>query len=804
MKAHRRKGIPTLMLQQGGAPFLSRSDSPTELGRVTDSIYQLTVKPIADRERRLRASFEQQEMNRRANALRGIRRGIPGLLTASDPDQLKTARGIAKKVAPIPSMQDYRNAARSPSYGESITDALNSASRAEANSQLPPNFLEPIKQEAARLEALRSPFSKQAMSVQDELMKSALESSQAKKSNLAKAQAQAKTQTQRAADALSGGVLRPPTTPVEKAKAAQAEQAAETAKASQAAASVSSPEEEALRQATGAPSSAEEAAAATKSGDLSQEASLVKGKDGTTIAGIMGSADAQFNETERLNELKTTFGLNLSDMEKAAPGIAFSLSLMGAQRAPGESVFNALARSAGSAGEGALKAKLALDAKERAIDSSLVSTVLGEKKIADAYAKNKTWAGVWDGSFDKNGSPGASFYRMNARQLDEATEAGLPIVPMDFLKSSMTTEGAKAAYRSKAGIDSRKNLMDQLMERAKPVSTEIEVGGDKYKAQVWTDRSGVRHVLPIDIAGVANGLNAQLADTSKFLRSTAEMRTYVPQISGGPNVVAAFGGRLRAIAGVSQDEIDRTPEQLAGAIFAKARKEFDTVKLGGLLSGKNAAANISSEMSSDEIGKYFGKEAQDLAESGDAEALQKLIQGRLPQITNLTMPERPGEGAKPEELTSYQARVKYKTIQNALAAQLAPILLGESGRTISDADRVRVIALLGGFADYSKAGVVTTEFEMNASIDELESILRKYQKTSKDASETFLDNVGEASQSDSWDPVQGKIYNPTISQNKALGRLGENFLKIFGSPDGSSNPDQPDSTPTRKLSELVE
>ena len=804
MKAHRRKGIPTLMLQTGGKVEVKPySESPIRGAKPRD----LPKSPAGRRFYipGIPGDYEGAESLMRRKYFRNLK-PLTGVqledISADDYETFKQAisplaglRSLAKNTpgrgreAYIP-FSALKNRDPRPEYRDKIASAVGSLSRLPEG--FVPQVVDPLKQslesELSRLSPRLGSPAPGYGSVQEALLESAKSSSEAA------AQEAARQEQESAAP-------QPPETPAE---AAQAEQAAETAKASQAAASVSSPEEEALRQATGAPSSAEEAAAATKSGDLSQEASLVKGKDGTTIAGIMGSADAQFNETERLNELKTTFGLNLSDMEKAAPGIAFSLSLMGAQRAPGESVFNALARSAGSAGEGALKAKLALDAKERAIDSSLVSTVLGEKKIADAYAKNKTWAVVWDGSFDKNGSPGASFYRMNARQLDEATEAGLPIVPMDFLKSSMTTEGAKAAYRSKAGIDSRKNLMDQLMERAKPVSTEIEVGGDKYKAQVWTDRSGVRHVLPIDIAGVANGLNAQLADTSKFLRSTAEMRTYVPQISGGPNVVAAFGGRLRAIAGVSQDEIDRTPEQLAGAIFAKARKEFDTVKLGGLLSGKNAAANISSEMSSDEIGKYFGKEAQDLAESGDAEALQKLIQGRLPQITNLTMPERPGEGAKPEELTSYQARVKYKTIQNALAAQLAPILLGESGRTISDADRVRVIALLGGFADYSKAGVVTTEFEMNASIDELESILRKYQKTSKDASETFLTNVAEASQANSWDSVQGKIYNPTIAQNKALGRLGENFVRIFGSPDGSGNPDQPDSTQTRKLSELVE
>jgi hypothetical protein len=769
MKAHRRTGIPTLMLKDGG---------PT-----TSSAFGRFFAP----------SLQEEERRRLKIFSAKVARATPGIFAQQTPDEQKTF-GATRDLSSF--LRTGINSSLSGVGGRSPLSVISdSYDMARQTNDVAPGLKSLIEEGYnAFVSPQRTTTTRRERSYA--LGQAALDDPVAweAESSAAKSAEEAARQEQE-------GVTPQPTTPVEEAKAAQAEQAAETAKASQAAASVSSPEEEALRQATGAPSSAAEATAAAKSGDYSREASLVQGKDGKTIAEIMGGPEAVFNEKERLNELKTTFGLNLSDMEKAAPGIAFSLSLMGAQRAPGESVFNALARSAGSAGEGALKAKLALDAKERAIDSSLVSTVLGEKKVAEDYVKNTQWVVSWDGGFDKNGSPGASFYRMNARQLNEATEAGLPIVPMDFLTSSMTTEGARAAYRSTAGIDSRKNLMDQLMERAKPVATEIEVGGDKHKAQVWTDRNGVRHVLPIDIAGVANGLNAQLSDTSKFLSSTAEMRTYVPQIAGATNVGKAFGGRLLAIAGVSQDEGDRTPEQLAGAIFAKARKEFDTVKLGGLLSGKNVAANISSEMSSDEIGKYFGKDAQDLAEKGDAEALQKLIQGRLPQITNLTMPERPKDG-KPEELTSYQARVKYRTIQNALAAQLAPILLGESGRTISDADRVRVIALLGGFADFSKAGVVTTEFEMNASIDELESILRKYQKTSKDASETFLDNVGEASQSDSWDPVQGKIYNPTNAQNKALGRLGENFLKIFGSPNGSSNPGQPDSTPTIKSSEL--
>jgi formiminotetrahydrofolate cyclodeaminase len=105
------------------------------------------------------------------------------------------------------------------------------------------------------------------------------------------------------------------------------------------------------------------------------------------------------------------------------------------------------------------------------------------------------------------------------------------------------------------------------------------------------------------------------------------------------------------------------------------------------------------------------------------------------------MPER----VENEDKTAYEKRVRFKAIQNALAAQLAPILLGESGRTISDADRVRVIALLGGFADFSKAGVLTTEEEMNQSINELERIIRKYQSSSKQDAETFLTRLDEAS-----------------------------------------------------------
>jgi len=761
MKAHRRNGIPTLMLNGGGAPFLSRSSRGTELGRVADVIYQSTLKPLVDRERRLRASFEEQEMNRRANALADIRRGIPGLLTPSDPYQLKTARGIARKVAPIPSMQDYRNAARSPSYEESITDALIDASRAEANSQLPPNFLEPIKKEAARLEALRSPFSDQAMSVQDELLKSAVKSSQANRANLAKAQAEAKTQTQRAADALSGGVLRPQTT--------SAPEAAEAA-----------PQEQ-----EGLAGTAAEKGSPTPTTNPTVVTSIQ-----STISDIMGNEDAQFDEGKRLQELKETFGLGPTDMEKAAPGLAFAFSLMGAQRAPGESPFNALVRAAGSAGEAATKSSLALTQRERAIDSSLASTVLGEKKAAEQYARSKEWVAVWNGGFDENGVPQAEYLRMNADQIQKANEAGLQIAPLNVVSTATTAFAA----RSKAATDAGIKLRERLEDAAKGKSTSILIGGKDVKATSFPSADGKTFVIPDDVAGVANTLNSTIKDTAETIDLINQMRSLAPSVAGLGNVTAAGVGRFASLFGVSKED-ELSSEQLAQKIYAQANSAWNVGSLRGLMS-ETDASKVSSEMSREEIGEIFGQDAADAYD--DKEKLNSIISKKLPQLTGISqMPER----AENEDKTTYEKRVRFKAIQNALAAQLAPILLGESGRTISDADRVRVIALLGGFADFSKAGILTTEEEMNESINELERIIQKYQSASKQDAETFLTRLDEASTSPSFSRMRPYIYTPDGATRMAVGRLAQNYKDAF-LKETPGQAGQPSGATTMKISEL--
>ena len=795
MKAHRRKGIPTLMLQTGGSTGQS-----SRLGRFFRG---------SDIERQ-----RQQERAAARNAgLRSILADLPSLIAPMEKSTYDAVRGATKPIrsfqrqgTPFPGQrtQDLNAESYSKGLGDSFvnlgqfSDELKrqdkfaatlpsgeteaaTASRKRAQ-KVSADLRAKIGGELNRANPIAEPVDEFGGlgSVQEEILRQAEASIGQGSQSQVQANAQAdlaRTQAQRAADALSGGVLRPPTTPVEKAKAAQAEQAAETAKASQAAASVSSPEEEALRQATGAPSSAEETAAAAKSGDLSRGASEVQGKDGTTIANIMGSPEAQVDETERLNELKNTFNLNLSDMEKAAPGIAFSLSLMGAQRAPGESVFNALARSAGSAGEGALKAKLALDAKERAIDSSLVSTVLGEKNVAEAYARNKKWTAVWDGGFDKNGVATASFYRMNQRQQDEASAAGIPIVPTEFLGNAMTAVGARAKAGAKLGLD----LSKQIAKLNEPKSVDMTFSTStkpvKGRRLSGRNRQGqtMEVVIPDDVAGTAGSLNTQIKDTAETMGLVGELRGLIRPSTGAFNVGAAGFGKLQALFNLGKDA---TSEDFYNKALEEGNVALNT--LTGYAKGAVNVDNAYNEMGADGVRELLklGSEISDDDVKKKLEAHMGNVRGRSKKVEKIT-------GESPD---AYTSRVRFRAIQNALAAQLAPILLGESGRTISDADRVRVITLLGGFSDFSKAGILTTEAEMTQSVNMLEGILGKYNEAALNDANRVLEAYTEASNYESIVQPGQRLYAPSVTAQNAMADLGESYYTSRPKKNSASAP----------------
>lgn len=803
MKAHRRKGIPTLMLQTGGSTGPS-----SRLSRFFQG-----------------SDIEKQRQRERAAAQRaGLRSILADLPSLIDPLEkgtydaimgaTKPIRGFQRQGTPFPGQRTQGLNAESYSKGlgdsfvnlGQFSDELKrqgkfaatlssgeteaaTASRKRAQ-KVAADLRAKIGGELNRANPIAEPVDEfgGAGSLEADILRQAQLSAEAS-SQAAEASRQEQegiapqrlTQAQRAADALSGGVLRPPTTPVEKAKAAQAEQAAETAKASQAAASVSSPEEEALRQATGAPSSAEETAAAAKSGDLSRGASEVQGKDGTTIANIMGSPEAQVDETERLNELKNTFNLNLSDMEKAAPGIAFSLSLMGAQRAPGESVFNALARSAGSAGEGALKAKLALDAKERAIDSSLVSTVLGEKNVAEAYARNKKWTAVWDGGFDKNGVATASFYRMNQRQQDEASAAGIPIVPTEFLGNAMTAVGARAKAGAKLGLD----LSKQIAKLHEPKSVDMTFSTStkpvKGRRLSGRNRQGqtMEVVIPDDVAGTAGSLNTQIQDTAETMGLVGELRGLIGPSTGAFNVGAAAFGKTKAFFNLGKDA---TSED-----FYKKALEEGNVALNNLTGYAKGAVNVDNAYN--EMGADGARKLLNLGSELSDDDVKKKLQEHMNNVRGRSKKVEKIAGESPD---AYTSRVRFRAIQNALAAQLAPILLGESGRTISDADRVRVITLLGGFSDFSKAGILTTEAEMTQSVNMLEGILGKYNEAALNDANRVLEAYTEASNYESIVQPGQRLYAPSVTAQNAMAELGKSY---YTSRPKTNSASAPASTP---------
>ena len=97
------------------------------------------------------------------------------------------------------------------------------------------------------------------------------------------------------------------------------------------------------------------------------------------------------------------------------------------------------------------------------------------------------------------------------------------------------------------------------------------------------------------------------------------------------------------------------------------------------------------------------------------------------------------------------AASEFDVIQRTLAAQLAPLLLGESGRTISDADRMRVAQILGVAYEnvegvgLSITGLTATTFvnknQLKRAIEEVNAVLLKNRRQ---VDGEFQDLVGKA------------------------------------------------------------
>lgn len=736
MKAHRRNGIPTLMLQDGGEAtsafgrfFLpsreeienrKRQEFSGNLARVTPSIF--TKQTPAEQERRVPTRDLSSDLRMQIQgALSGPRRSdYPSII----------AEGYARSLAP------------------NIDPGIQGLLKSEYE-----RVVLPIRQGSiAAAQAAGSPL-------EDDIVR------QAKISEAARQEQE--------------GLAGTATTPAETAPppAGAATTPAGTAATPAATVAPEGPEEEALRQATGAPTKAEEAAAtAGKNGAPTPTTNpTVVTSIQSTISDIMGGEEAQFDEGKRLQELKDTFGLGISDMEKAAPGLAFAFSLMGAQRAPGESPFNALVRAAGSAGEAATKSNLALKQRERAIDSSLASTVLGEKKAAEQYARSKEWVAVWNGGFDKNGMAQAEYLRMSADQIQKAIEAGLPIAPLNVVSSATTA----FVSRSNAAADGRIRVNEILTEQYKPTAVDMTFQTSQGKAVKgrrltgFDPRDGKKRevVIPDDFSGQGRFINGLLADSATTLGLVGEMEGLIDQSTGAVNVASALSGKTMSLLGLKKDA---TTEDLYRA--ASERGGVALSNLSGFAKSKINVDNAYNELGADGVKRLLNIQG-DFSE----EELKKRLKENINNVRGYKLTEKPPEDASADVKSAYEARVRFRAIQNALAAQLAPILLGESGRTISDADRVRVIALLGGFSDFSKAGVLTTAEEMRESTRMLKEILGKYKDKALQDATRMISSYDEASSYIS--PItKGALYSPSKDDEAVFGELKGN-VQQFNKPN---------------------
>jgi hypothetical protein len=724
MKAHRRNGIPTLMLQEGGAPS-------TRSGGLASGLVQAL---------RSRDNYEA--------GLRQQRRQPP--MTES-----QLARDIRR-------------------FGQVIDPAIQVPKGISALFNM---YMENIGKPFAQYATKQVPS-------QYAIQQAAEESAQAQAQDQADL---ATTQAQRAADALSGGVLRPQTTaapqpPETPAEAAQAEQAAETAEASQDAASVSSTEEEALRQATGAPTKAEEAAAtaATPTGTAAEQPIAIEPDDSVagTLNSILLGDGAKFDEEERLKQLKKTFGLNLSDMERSAPALAFSFALMGATKEPGESPLQAFIRNAGAAGQSALAQQQALDAKQRSLDAALISPILTERRAAETIERDKEWVTYWDGTTG-DGLPNFKSTKMNARQIEEAQKAGIELVPLGLAGNYI----AQSAVVQRATKDAEGKLGKAIFDRRKDIAAAIqgtvrEAEGRKVRDVTGrVDGSPTTMTFNADPAGRFNNTSAGLSSTSTSMEKVDDMIKAVDQ--GALNAVGTFNY-----------VIEGAKDYVFGGVGSNINETVSTLRSVGKVSGDLAWNGDNDEEVKSQLKRAMGKGYdQDLSAEQNFRKFfnEKAV---FANVTEEDLDRLKGEvkAAKTQEERSlYQARIDYLVNQRSLAASLAPLLLGESGRTISDGDRIRVIELMGGFASGLK---VTKPQEASTTLRELKSILGRNAEKLVASLESEVLELETASKTPLYLGTKNEmVFNMTPPVAESLKKAQDAlriYRQIFGQSGGSS------------------
>ena len=752
MKAHRRNGIPTLMLQEGG--------------EATSSAFGRFFTP----------SQKEYENRERQKFIAALTRSTPSIFTQQTPAQQKLrvpTRDLSRDLRIR--TQGGLNSLTGSDYASTISEYYDRS----LAPNIDPGIRGVLKEEYDRVVLPRMRV-RQGSIAAAQAAGSPLEDDIVRLAKISEADRQEQ-------EGLAGTAATPietATTPAETATtpAETAATSAETAATSAATVAPEGPEKEALRQATGAPTKAEEAAAtaATPTGTAAEQPIAIEPDD--SVAGKLNKVllgdGAKFDDTERLKQLKETFGLNLSDMERSAPALAFSFALMGATKEPGESPLQAFIRNAGTAGQSALAQQQALDAKQRSIDAALISPILTERRAAETIERDKEWVTYWDGT-TKDGLPNFKSTKMNARQIEEAQKAGIELVPLGLAGNYI----AQSAVVQRATKDAEGKLGKAIFDRRKDIAAAIqgtvrEAEGRKVRDVTGrVDGSPTTMTFNADPAGRFNNTSAGLSSTSTSMEKVDDMIKAVDQ--GALNAVGTFNY-----------VIEGAKDYVFGGVGSNINETVSTLRSVGKVSGDLAWNGDNDEEVKSQLKRAMGKGYdQDLSAEQNFRKFfnEKAV---FANVTEEDLDRLKGEvkAAKTQEERSlYQARIDYLVNQRSLAASLAPLLLGESGRTISDGDRIRVIELMGGFASGLK---VTKPQEASTTLRELKSILGRNAEKLVASLESEVLELETASKTPLYVGTKNEmVFNMTPPVEESLRNAQDAlgiYRQIFGQSGGSS------------------
>lgn len=302
-------------------------------------------------------------------------------------------------------------------------------------------------------------------------------------------------------------------------------------------------------------------------------------------------------------------------------------------------------------------------------------------------------------------------------QNPDATPEDLKGAITNAVGAPNTEEGLKDTYEYVAGETAPEGAtVDELNKAIMGAALGGAIGGpgslaERISKAVIGGLSLQREQAVARQAAAAAPLAGLYSDSTKDLETKffGKVPQYIPtlqgSLGGATPIIAGDQDRIVTVYNNAMDESDR----LLG-LTAEAVNLLETEDVSGIGGSVSRFLSRTAAATPDPIAEVLGIDKENL------------------------------------ELSGAQ---RFDVIQRTLAAQLAPMLLGESGRTISDGDRRRVAELLGIVIEDKDglglnirgltSGAFRSEAELKAAIGEVQNIL---QRNRQDVETEFTTLVG--------------------------------------------------------------